>query len=169
MLSGETAIGDYPQEAVEMMHRIALATEPMLPRCRLAMDSAEAMTSAVSPITQAIVDAAGRIAEQVAARLIVVASSSGATALALSKNRNIVPILGVSENQATLRRMCLYWGVFPLAGAPVGKSQELLEYVTQLGRQKGYLNPGDRIVLIIGTGLTASAHNAIVVHQLGEG
>ncbi len=42
MLSGETAIGDYPQEAVEMMHRIALATEPMLPRCRLAIDTAEA-------------------------------------------------------------------------------------------------------------------------------
>ncbi len=113
-------------------------------------------------------DAAGRIAEQVAAKLIVVASSSGATALALSKNRNLVPILGVSESEATLRRMCLYWGVFPLAGAPVGKSKELLEYVTQLGRQSGYLNPGDRIVLIIGTGLTASAHNAIVVHQLGD-
>jgi pyruvate kinase len=173
MLSGETAIGDYPQEAVEMMHRIALATEPILPRCRLSLEhwqdasaTRQVETSAITPITQAIVDAAGRIAQQVAARLIVVASSSGATALALSKNRNLVPILGVSESQAALRRMCLYWGVFPLAGAPVGKSMELLEYVTQLGRQSGYLNPGDRIVLIIGTGLSASAHNAIVVHEL---
>ncbi len=169
MLSGETAIGDYPQEAVEMMHRIALATEPMLPHPWLAINTAEAKTSAVNPITQAVVDAAGRIAEQVAARLIVVASSSGATALALSKNRNVVPVLGVSESETTLRRMCLYWGVFPLAGAPVGMSKELLDYVTQLGRQSGYLNPDDRIVLIIGTGLTASAHNAIVVHQLGDG
>jgi pyruvate kinase len=166
MLSGETAIGDYPQEAVEMMHRIALATESILLRHSLAKDMADAKTLAVTPITQAIVDAAGCIAEQVAAKLIVVASSSGATALALSKNRNLVPILGVSESQATLRRMCLYWGVFPLAGAPVGKSKELLDYVTQLGRQSGYLNPGDRIVLIIGTGLTASAQNAIVVHEL---
>ena len=99
----------------------------------------------------------------------MVASSSGATALALSKNRNFVPIVGVSESEATLRRMCLYWGVFPLAGAPVGKSMELLEYVIQLGRQTGYLNPGDRIVLVTGTGLTASAHNAIVVHELGDG
>jgi pyruvate kinase len=168
MLSGETAIGDYPQEAVEMMHRIALATDPMLPHPSLAMDTAVTKTSAVNPITQAVVDAAGRIAEQVAAKLIVVASSSGQTALALSKNRNFVPIVGVSESEATLRRMCLYWGVFPLAGSPVGKSKELLDYVTQLGRQSGYLNPGDRIVLIIGTGLTASAHNAIVVHQLGN-
>ncbi|MGD0382898.1 MAG: pyruvate kinase [Thermoguttaceae bacterium] len=168
MLSGETAIGDYPQEAVEMMHRIAMATEPMLPHPSLAIDTAAAKTSAISPITQAVVDAAGRIAEQVAAKLVVVASSSGQTALALSKNRNFVPIVGVSESEATLRRMCLYWGVFPLAGAPVGKSRELLDYVTQLGRQSGYLNPGDRIVLIIGTGLTTSAHNAIVVHQLGN-
>jgi pyruvate kinase len=201
MLSGETAIGDYPKEAVEMMHRIALATEPMLPHpwiqpvevlmqsnimgtgtlpgtesqsfaekyrepVPILLDSAK--TPAISPITRAIVDAAGRIAEQVAAKLIVVASSSGATALALSKNRNFVPVVGVSESEATLRRMCLYWGVFPLAEAPVGKSKELLDYVTQLGRQSGLLNPGDRIVLIIGTGLPTSAHNAIVVQQLGD-
>jgi pyruvate kinase len=168
MLSGETAIGDYPQQSVEMMHRIAMATEPILPHPSLQSCEA-AKSSASNPITQAIVDAVGRIADQVGAKLIVVASSSGATALALSKERNFVPILGVSESEATLRRMCLYWGVFPLAGAPVGKSIELLKYVTKLGRQSGYLNPGDRVVLVTGTGLTASAHNAIVVHQLGDG
>jgi pyruvate kinase len=168
MLSGETAIGDYPIEAVEMMHRIALATEPMLRHVILPSDEAEKIPAA-NPITQAIVDAAGQIADRVGAKLIVVASSSGQTALALSKNRNRVPIVGVSESDTTLRRMCLYWGVFPLAGAPVGKSQELLEYVVSLGRQKGYLNSGDRIVLVAGTGLTSSAHNAIVVHELGDG
>ena len=167
MLSGETAIGDYPKESVEMMHRIALATEPML--LHSAIPASDAGNCAVTnPITQAIVNAVGYIAEQVAAKLIVVASSSGATALALSKNRNFVPVVGVSESEATLRRMNLYWGVFPLSDAPVGKSVELLEYITELGKQSGYLNSGDRIALIIGTGLTASAHNAIVVHQLGE-
>jgi len=165
MLSGETAIGDYPLESVEMMHRIALATESMFTRSLLWPDEA-GKTTAVNPITQAIVDAAGQIAHNVSAKLIVVASSSGATALALSKNRNFVPIVGVSDREATLRRMCLYWGVFPLAGAPVGKNRELLEYITQLGRQSVYLNAGDRIVLVTGTGLSASAHNAIVVHEL---
>jgi pyruvate kinase len=167
MLSGETAIGEYPLEAVEMMHRIALATEPMLAPVALARN--ETLKSGViNPITQAIVDAVGCIARQVDAKLTVVASSSGATALALSKNRNSVPTVGVSDCAATLRRMCLYWGVFPLPGAPVGKSKELLEYVTKLGREKGYLKSGDRIVLVTGTGITASAHNAIVVHQLGD-
>jgi pyruvate kinase len=183
MLSGETAIGDFPIEAVEMMHRIALATEPMLPRTGTVPIFAPAKMGlspltqspdktekipAANPITQSIVDAAGQIADRVGARLIVVASSSGQTALALSKNRNRVPIVGVSESAETLRRMCLYWGVFPLAGAPVGKSQELLDYVVRLGRQKGYLNLGDRIVYVAGTGLTTSAHNAIVVHELGK-
>ncbi len=69
MLSGETAIGQYPQEAVEMMHRIALATEPILP-CSSLVPCEEAKTAAANPITQAIVDAVGRIADQVAARLI---------------------------------------------------------------------------------------------------
>jgi pyruvate kinase len=168
MLSGETAIGDYPQKTVETMHRIALATEPMLPRSPFALQTSAGEKSALNPITQAIVDAAGRIAEQVAAKLILVASSSGQTALALSKDRNSAPVVGVSESEATLRRMCLYWGVFPLAGAPVGKSMELLDFFTQLGRQSGYLNPGDRLVLIIGTALSASAHNAIVVHQIRD-
>ncbi len=122
MLSGETAIGEYPLDAVAMMHRIAVATESMLPRSGPASDGAS-KTSGVNPITQAIVDAAGQIAQQVNAKLVAVASQSGRTALALSKNRNSVPTLGVSDSEATLRRMCLYWGVLPLPGRlwPIGR------------------------------------------------
>jgi pyruvate kinase len=172
MLSGETAIGEYPLEAVAMMHRIAAATEPMIrgrhPASTGNADNTAVKTtgSSVGPITQAIVDAAGDIAEQLDAKLVIVASSSGATALAMAKNRHFVPTVGVSDSEATLRRMCLYWGVFPLAGAPVGKTAALLEFVTQMGRQRGYLEPHDRVVLVAGTGLTTSRHNAIVVHQL---
>jgi pyruvate kinase len=72
----------------------------------------------------------------------------------------------VSDSEATLRRMCLYWGVIPLAGAPVGDSAALLRYVADWGRTRGYLQSGDRVVLIAGTGLSVSAHNMIVVHQL---
>ena len=89
-----------------------------------------------------------------------------ATALSLAKNRHYVPTLGVSDSPATLRRMCLYWGVIPLAGAPVGDSAALLEHVTAMGRASGLLNAGDRIVLIAGTGLSVTAHNMIVVHEL---
>ncbi len=106
------------------------------------------------------------MAEEVGARLIVVASVSGETALAISKHRSFVPILGVSESDATLRRMCLYWGIIPHFGAPVGDNAKLLDYISDRWRESGYFSPGDRIVLVLGTGISASRHNAIVVHQV---
>jgi len=165
MLSGETAIGEYPVEAVQMMHRIALATEPVYRR-EPRLSGPDFVTSGVNPITEAAAHAAGRLAGELDARLVIVASRSGATALSLSKNRVAVPTVGVSDSEATLRRMCLYWGVIPLAGAPVGDSAALLRYVADWGRTRGYLQSGDRVVLIAGTGLSVSAHNMIVVHQL---
>jgi pyruvate kinase len=178
MLSGETAIGEHPRLAVEMMHRIALATEPVCRGRRPLpfpgggrvwhphIPPTALHAPGVNPITEATVYAAGRIAEQLDAKLIVVATASGATALSLAKSRLHVPTVGVSDSEATLRRMCLYWGVIPLAGAPIGDSAALLRHVTQRGRSAGQLGSGDRIVLIAGTGLAITAHNMIVVHEL---
>jgi len=165
MLSGETAIGKYPRQAVEMMHRIALATEPL---CRRLPPQAEPNLAAegLNAITEETVYSAGRMAEKLEAKVVVVASASGATALSLAKNRNYVPTLGVSDSPATLRRMCLYWGVIPLPDAPTDDSDALLRHVTQLGRSSGLLDHGDRIVLIAGTGLSVTAHNKIIVHEL---
>jgi pyruvate kinase len=165
MLSGETAIGRYPRQTVEMMHRIALATESVRHQ-RPPLPSPDLAAEGVNQITEATVYAAGRTAEQLGAKLIVVASGSGATALSLAKNRHYVSTVGVSDSEATLRRMCLYWGVIPLAGAPTGDSAALLRYVTDWGRAAGLLDSGDRIVLIAGTGLAVTAHNMIVVHEL---
>lgn len=165
MLSGETAVGRYPREAVEMMHRIALATEPLC-RNQPRLEAPEPSSGAVKPISAAVVAAAGRLAEQIEARLVVVASASGATALWLSKNRYFVPTLGVSDSAATLRRMCLYWGVIPLPGAPIDDKDALLRHVVAWGRGAGMLQPGDRLVLIAGTGLAGTAHNMVVVHQI---
>jgi len=169
MLSGETAIGEYPREAVEMMHRIALATEQYgVPRAGAPGAAADAAASEANPITEAVVAAAGEIAERLAARLVLVASRSGTTALALSKQRCNVHTVGVSDSDATLRRMCLYWGVLPLAGAPTTSQQEVLGYAIARGKKGGYLTPGDRIVLVGGTGLAASAHNQLVVQEVPE-
>ncbi len=165
MLSGETAIGKYPREAVEMMHRIALATEPL---CK---DQATAMLpdfddDGINEITEATVFAAGRMAEELEAKMVVVASGSGETALAVSKDHLYVPTIGVSDSPETLRRMCLYWGVIPLPGAPTGDSAALLQHITKWGHAGGLLDSGDRIVLIAGTGLAVTAHNMIVVHEI---
>jgi len=165
MLSGETAIGDYPRETVETMHRIALATEPLGMK-HPPGPPPDIEAEGVSPITEAVTYAAGRLAEELGAKTLVVASASGATALCVSKNRHFVPTLGVSDSEATLRRMCLYWGVTPLPGAPLDDDGELLRFVVERGRAAGQLAPGDRIVLVSGTGLSSTRHNAVIVHEI---
>ncbi len=165
MLSGETAVGEHPALAVEMMHRIALQTEPLC-RERPSVPPPDLSAEGVNQITEATVFAAGRMAEKLEAKLLVVASASGKTALSVAKNRNYVPAIGVSDSPATLRRMCLYWGVIPLPGAPTGKREALLQHITDWGRQAGLLHKGDRVVLIAGTGLAVTAHNMIVVHEI---
>jgi pyruvate kinase len=165
MLSGETAIGLFPREAVETMHRIAVATEP-LHRQRSRQKLRDLAGAEVNPITEATTFAAGRLAEQLDARTIIVVSSSGKTALSVSKNRHFVPTIGISDSETALRRMSLYWGVNPLPGAPTDDSAVLLDYVIEQGRSAGYLSSGDRVVLVSGTGISTSRHNMIVVHQL---
>ena len=171
MLSGETAVGEYPCETVEMMQRIAWETEKLYKNTSSVKNSRELTTPGMcfanNPITEATVAAAGQIAEQLDAKVVIVATGSGATALSMAKNRRFVPTLGVSNSPATLRRMCLYWGVIPLAGAPVDDSAALLRHVTDLGRRANLLSTGDRILLVAGTGLAVTRHNMIVVHELG--
>lgn len=165
MLSGETAIGEYPVEAVTMMHRIAVATEPLM--CdRLRVMPPLTPAEGVSPVTSATTSAAARIAEELQARLIVVASATGRAALCVSQTRTFVPIIGVSTSEATLRRMCLLWGVTPAPRAPAADDRELLRYIVARGCEAGELSSGDRIVLITGTGLPSSRHNAVIVHEV---
>ncbi|MGA2254478.1 MAG: pyruvate kinase, partial [Thermoguttaceae bacterium] len=144
MLSGETAVGEYPRETVEMMNRIALAAEPLcshrVEEVSPASQSGESgnMTcptaiNGLNLVTEAVVCQAGLLAEKINARLIIVASASGVTALSLAKNRFRVPTVGVSDSASTLRRMCLYWGVIPLASAPVNNGRTLVAFASEWG------------------------------------
>ena len=103
------------------------------------------------------------LAEKVDAKLMIVASESGATALSLANHRFRVPTVGVSGSAATLRRTCLYWGITPLAGAPLENPRALVQFVTAWGKENGLLRRGDFIVLITGVGTTVAKHNTIVV------
>ncbi len=173
MLSGETAVGRFPVEAVEMMNRIALATESSLqhrPPRNLIINSA-----VVHDITRAAVRAAGRMAYDFGAKLVFVASHSGRTALALSQHRSYVPIVGISSRESTLRQMCLYWGVMPLRGAPAGNLQELIQHADKWARHEGYASKGDRIVIVGGSHLAAGpdreelsggVHDIVLVHEI---
>jgi pyruvate kinase len=165
MLSGETAIGNYPREAVAMMSRIAQTTESRY-RSHEPIEVADRNEPHLPPITTGLARAAGRLAESLDAKMIVVATRSGATARAISNNRHFVPTIGVSDSETTLRQMCLYWGVTPLSGCPTKDPSRVLEFAVDRAREAGYLTSGDQVVMIAGTGLPASRHNTIVVHEI---
>ena len=165
MLSGETAIGEYSREAVEMMNRIMLATEKILPQHAKIIPPASSLTG-VHPITAAVVSGAAQIAEQLKAKMLVVATRSGGTARVLAKHRSLIPMVGVADNDETLRHMCLYWGFIPLAGAPLSHGPQLRTFVADWGVREGTLATGDRIVYITGSEVVPTAHNLVVVHEV---
>ena len=173
MLSGETAIGNYPVEAVEMMNRIALATESSFqsrpPR------ALEGVSSDLHAVTRAAVRAAGQMGYDLKAKLVFVASHSGRTALALSQHRSFVPTIGVSSRESTLRQMCLYWGVTPIRGAPARDIQGLIKHADEWACRAGYAAKGDRIVIVGGSHLAAGphfeemaggVHDVVLVHEI---
>jgi pyruvate kinase len=164
MLSGETAIGEYPAETVEMMNRIMLATEPLLKDHPYA--ATEAVAADVHPVTHAAVLAGSVIVERIGARLVVVATRGGGTCRLRSKMRDTVPTIGVSDSLRVLRRLTLYWGVTPLAGAPVNDGPQLRAFIDDWGRQRGLLAKGDRVVFLTGTNFYPMAQNILVIHEV---
>lgn len=160
MLSGETAVGEYPVEAVTMMHRIALATESLM----TSQASQPSFQAEAGPeIMRVAVHHAGLMAQELGAKMIIILSRSGQTALTVAKHRFAVPTVGVSPSLRVLRRMCLYWGIIPLVGAPLDEPLALLDFVTHWGKREGLLQPKDPVVFVYGTGLALSAHNTISV------
>lgn len=177
MLSGETAIGKYPVEAVEMMNRIALATEASMVG-RPLRNASRNMSDGLHAVTSAVVRGAGTMAHALEAKLVVVASHSGRTALALSQQRSFVPTVGISSKEATLRQMCLYWGVTPLRNAPATNVEELIRHTDNWACSMGLAAKGDRIVIVGGSHLTAGpknkqlaagVHDIVIVHEVEGG
>jgi pyruvate kinase len=165
MLSGETAIGEFPLESVQTMDRVMRATERILDQ-QPPQPPPQAAHSGVHPITAAMVYGASRIAGQLGARLVVVATRSGGTARVLSKQHDSVLAVGVSDSDATLRKMTLFWGIMPLAGAPVGNGPQLRAFIVDWGRRDGFLKAGDRILFVTGSEVIQTAHNVVVVHEV---
>jgi pyruvate kinase len=188
MLSGETAIGQYPVESVAMMSRIAGEAETLLfsefrtgapwtwsvanwpgalgPRRASVDDHSVARASRVQPITESVVEAASLISRRLNAALLVVATSSGRTALVLSKLRNAAPTLALAHDLETARAMALFWGVTPLPRPELPHRGELRAFILDWCRERGLIAPGDRIVGIRGALPEDPTHNEIVVLEV---
>jgi len=163
MLSGETAIGEFPVESVETMNRIALATEPLLKERGL---SQAVQGTDVHPITAAAVLGSAIIADRLGAKLVVIATRGGGTCRLRSKQRDFIHTIGLSDSPIVLRKLTLFWGVTPLADAPVHDGPQLRAFIDQWGRERGIVAIGDRIVFVTGTNFYPMAQNIVVIHEV---
>lgn len=166
MLSGETAIGEHPVACVEMMEKISLEAEPLAARTERPVQRSRASRRA-TPVTEAVATGAVTVARELNADLIVVASESGRTALALSRQRSNVPILAVTHRTDTARRMCLYWGVHSLESTLVRQSADaLLQYVVQWGLENHTLQKGNRVVVVGRTNWLGRGQDLMMVYEV---
>jgi len=172
MLSGETAAGSYPLEAVETMSRIVSEAETFLSEQKPGSSHNPREIGIgwsnqgwITPITEAVVDAASLACRRLNAALLVVATRSGRTALAASKYRNTTPTLALAEDAETARAMALYWGVNPLVAPGIADVDRDLAVALDWARTHHVVKPGDRVVLVRGSIPGNPTHNALVVRE----
>lgn len=147
MLSGETAAGKYPIEALQMMVHIVENTEDHLDYARMLEKAGEHyMKSASSALAHAAVTTAGNLG----ARCIITPTVSGATARVVSKFKPKTEIIGMSPRERTLRRMQMYWGVRPLKSIEVHSTEDICNSAVDFVCAKQIAETGDVIVLTAG-------------------
>lgn len=157
MLSGETAVGEFPVEAIRMMHRIATTTESST-RYREQSDLFYNMTNRQSQegdTSMAISHAARTIARSVNVVAIVAFTQSGYTARLVSKDRPPVPIYGLTPEPRIARRLALYWGVRPLLCPPLDRLDDLTDYMCKMLVENQCARSGERVVMTGGHPLAA--------------
>ena len=151
MLSGESAIGEYPVQAVETMARICLEAEAHLEAGgRQASRPPAKLAGWIEPITEAAVDAAVVAVERLDAPLVIVATESGRTALALSNRRPTATILALTRSEQIARTLSLCWGVTPLL-IPDGTTADLeLALGVEWARTHDVVRPGQHVIFVRG-------------------
>ncbi len=165
MLSGETAVGQYPVRAVEMMAKIADIVEAKM-ASRVDQMGFGAVKH-VQPIADAISLATCEISQDLNVRLIVTSTWSGYTARQVAKERPNKPIVAITPNPVALRRMALVWGVLPVLVDQYQDTDDMLQMVEQTVRACGLAEPGDLLVITGGLPVGGGGQtNFLKVHQL---
>ena len=163
MLSGETAAGDYPVEALKTMSAIAERTENE--EHYRPQRHAEIQIS----VSDATAHAACLTAKDVNAAAIVTVSESGNTARLLSKYRPKQPIIACVMDEQVQRQLSLSWGITSLLMGPAHSTDELIEMSTALAEKNGYLHNGELAVVTAGVPVGVSGTtNMIKIHMVGN-
>lgn len=166
MLSGETAVGRYPVEAVEVMARIAARAEASLPYTeileRQRRGPARTVTDAISHATCAT-------AQDLGAAAIITSTQTGYTAKMVSKYRPRAPIIAVTPEMKVLRKLALVWGVQPLLIAPIKDTDSMIAAAIEISLAAEMVKPGDLVVITAGVpvGMRGTT-NLLKVHVVGD-
>jgi pyruvate kinase len=146
MLSGETARGEFPVEAVAYMDRVARAVEPSLGYRHELPDASEEPT-----VGQAMSNAACDLAESLGAQALLVPTFTGRTASAVARLRPRKPIIGMSHHDHALRQMAIEWGVTPMSIEEAVDVEDLWARSLEAARESGLVAEGDLVVITAGT------------------
>lgn len=167
MLSGETAAGKYPVQAVETMARIAeraelALRENVVPAKKRVWEDEHSVTAALS-------QAVGTIAKDLKAKAIVTPTESGHTARMVSKHRPESPIIAVTPREDVARRLLLSHGVFPVVVEESNSTDEMLESAVAGALQSGLVKHGDLVVITAGVPVgQPGTTNLLKVHTISD-
>lgn len=165
MLSGETAAGKYPVEAVKVMASIAKRIEQTLDYDRMLKEKGSKNVT----VTDAISHATCTTAVDLNASAIITSTSSGYTAKMVSRFRPQAPIIAATSNEAVMRRLALTWGVCPIKSALAGNTDEVIEKSIEASIESGYVKNGELVVITAGVPVGVSGTtNLIKVHVISE-
>ncbi|MGD6879518.1 pyruvate kinase [Bacillus infantis] len=166
MLSGETAAGTYPVEAVQTMHNIASRAES-------ALDHKEILSNRSKDNEHNITDAIGQSVAHTALNLevnaIITPTESGHTARMISKYRPKAPIVAVTSKESVTRRLSLVWGVYPQVGQEASTTDDMLDSAVQESMNSGLVGSGDLVVITAGVPVgEAGTTNLMKIHVIGD-
>src|SRR6478609_6971766 len=157
MLSGETAVGEFPVEAVAYMDRIARAVEPSLGYRHQIPESTEDPT-----IGNAMSNAACDIAEALGAAAILVPTFTGRTASAVARLRPTRPIVGLTHQRWSVQQMAIEWGVTPIWIPETKNVEDLWSRSIEAAKTAGIVETGDTVVITAGTAVNIPGSTNVI-------
>ena len=163
MLSGETASGKYPREAVGMMSRIVVETEANIQQNPATRRRTERRELSIS---EAICEAVARVAEDLNMRAIAVYTESGNTARLISKYRPRAPIFAFAHSKPVSNRLNLYWGVHPVRTTERRSVEAMVELADTQLLKAGIVVPGEIVGIVAGTHTGSGSTNLIRLHRV---
>ncbi len=165
MLSGETAAGAYPVEAVRIMAELAVRTEVSLREYGWLQQT---LPHPSNVVTEAIAQASVTMAERLDAAVILSLTETGFTSRLISKHRPECPILAVIAAEKVARRLSLNWGVLPILYEAGIDDDAKIALGLAIARERGLVAPGDQVVVTFGHTQSAGGTNAIRIVTVHE-